>query len=193
MRSTLFPPALTGRRNLFALVLAVLLVAAPGSAWAAGASSDARQPPAPQAPPEQKFTSTVGLYYNIIKADKIADFEKFIARLHAAMAKTENGTRRKQAAGWRVFKSATADPQGNVVYLFWLDPVAADTDYTITKIMVDVFPADEVRPIFDSIKDAFVQQVRFNLDLVANFSAAPPAGMEELDLTKLDLAKKDGK
>ncbi len=184
MRSTLSLPALRGRRNVFALVPAVMLVAATGSAWAAGASSGAQQPPAQQAPPEQKFTSTVGLYYNIIKADKIADFEKFIVRLHAAMAKTENETRRKQAAGWRVFKSATADPQGNVVYLFWLDPVAADTDYTITKIMIDVFPPDEVRPIFDTIKDAFVQQVRFNLDLVANFGAAPLAGMEELDLHK---------
>lgn len=183
MRSTLSLPALTVRRNVFALVLAVLLVAAPGGAWPAGASSDAQQPAAQQAPPAQqppaaqpaptdrKFTSATGMFFNVIKADKVADFEKFIGLLHEALSKTDKEDRKKQAAGWRVFKSTTPDAQGNVVYIFFMDPTA-DVDYTLTRIMVDVFPREEVQKIYESIKDAWVTQSMVNLDLIANFGVA---------------------
>jgi hypothetical protein len=176
MRSTL---------SLFALVLVGILAGAPASAWA----SDPQQPPAQpppaqqtQAPAERKFTASVGMFINVIKADKVGAFEIFVKRLAEAMAKTDKENRRKQAAGWRVFKSTQPDAQGNVVYLFFIDPTV-DADYTITRIMVDVLPREEVTAIFETIKDAWVTQSMLNLDLLANFGA-PPAGMIELQINK---------
>jgi hypothetical protein len=171
-------------RFLFAAMSVAMLTCVP-VAWA----SDAQQPPAQpqpqqqQAPaPERKFTSSVGMFINVIKADKVQAFETFVKRLHEAMAKTDKEDRKKQAAGWRVFKSTQPDAQGNVVYLFLIDPTA-DVDYTITRIMVDVFPREEVNAIYETIKDAWVTQSMLNLDLLANFGAAP-AGMNELNLSK---------
>lgn len=176
-------------RSQFALILAVTLVAAPASVWAGGASEARQQPgqqqPAQQqAPTERKFTTTVGMFFNVIKADKAQAFETFIKRLAEAMAKTDKENRKKQATGWRVFKSTQPDAQGNVVYLFFIDPTV-DADYSIVKIMIDVFPREEVQGIYDTIKDAWVTQSMVNLELIASLGAAP-GGMEALNLNKQD-------
>jgi hypothetical protein len=110
----------------------------------------------------------------VIKADKVPAFEEFIKKLHAALAKTDKENRKSQAAGWKVYKLTTADAQGNSIYLFLIDPTV-DVDYTITRIMVDVFPADEVKAIYETIKDAWVSQNMWDLELLANFAAAPAA------------------
>ena len=76
-------------RFLFAAMPVVMLACVP-HAWA----SNAQQPPAQQQPPQQqapaperKFTSSVGMFINVIKADKVQAFETFVKRLHEAIAK----------------------------------------------------------------------------------------------------------
>lgn len=170
MRSTL---------SMFAVIVAVMLMVAPSRAVASDAQQAAAQQPAapqaaPQPPVERKFSKPTGAFLNVIKADKVQAFEAFIKRLHEALAKTDKENRKSQAAGWRVFKLTTADAQGNSVYLFLIDPTV-DVDYTITRIMVDVFPADEVKAIYETIKDAWVSQNMWDLELLANFGAAPAA------------------
>jgi hypothetical protein len=166
--------------SLFALAVVVMLVAAPLSALAsdapqAAAQQAAPQQAAPQPPAERKFTKQTGAFLNVIKADKVADFEAFIKKLHQALAATDKENRKSQAAGWRVFKLTSNDAQGNSIYLFLIDPTV-DVDYTITRIMVDVFSAEEARAVYETIKDAWVTQNMWDLELIANFGAAPAAG-----------------
>ena len=158
MRST--SPAAGWRRLLTGLVLtlaAIAVSAAPVFAQAAPApAAPAQAAPAQAAPPPQArvFTGDAGIMFNVIKADKTADFEMVIGKLKEAMAKSENPVRKQQAAGWRVYKQAEALPNGNVLYVFLIDPPVKDADYTVSRILAEVFPV-EVQELFKVYSGAF--------------------------------------
>jgi len=90
----------------------------------------------------------------LIKPDKTADFELVLSRLKEALAKSDNPTRQKQAAGWRIFKSEQL-AQGNAVYVMRIDPVVKGEEYDITRLIAEVFPI-EVQDLFVKYKDAFM-------------------------------------
>lgn len=134
----------------------------------------AAQQPAQQQAPTITFTASAGVLIQIVKAEKVADFEKFVGLLHTSLAKSEDETRRKQAAGWRVFKVTQADPSGNQIYLFFVDPTVGGADYTTLKIVYDTLPS-EGQNAFKLLDGAFVQRSLWNLELLADFSKPPAA------------------
>jgi hypothetical protein len=89
----------------------------------------------------------------LIKPDKTADFEFVLNKLKEALQKSEKPERRKQAAGWQVYK-ATQPVQGNVAYIMRIDPVVKDQEYDISRLIAEVFPV-EVQEIFPKYRDAF--------------------------------------
>jgi hypothetical protein len=156
MRSMSMSPAAAWRRLLTGLVftLAALAIAsAPVFAQAAPAApaAPAQAAPAPQA---RVFTGDAGIMFNVIKADKTADFEMVIGKLKEALTKSENPVRKQQAAGWRVFKQTEPLPNGNILYVFFIDPAVKDADYTVSRILAEVFPA-EVQELFKVYSGAF--------------------------------------
>ena len=90
--------------------LAVALV--PAAAFAQ-ATTTAQQPagqtaaPAP-AEPKIPFTTPAGILLVTIKPDKTAVFEEMITKLKAGFGKTTDETLKKQAAGFKVYKSSDA-------------------------------------------------------------------------------------
>ena len=120
--------------------------------WSASAartpaeSVSARQVPVPQsAAPVQTgpstarvFTGDVGMMFNVIKPDRAEDFEKVVARLKDALAASKNPVHKAMANGWRVYKSTEPIAGGNILYVFVLDPVVKDADYSPSKILNDV-------------------------------------------------------
>ena len=90
----------------------------------------------------------------LIKPDKTAEFESVIAKLKESLAKSEKPERKQQLAGWKFFKSPAAGPQGNVVYIFAIDPVIKDQEYDITRLIAEVFPV-EVQEVFAKYKESF--------------------------------------
>ncbi len=130
------------------------------------------QPAQPQAPaqdPGRKFTAPAGLLFNIIKADKAADFEAFVAKLHESLQKSADPARKQQAAGWKVYKMSEPAPGGNIMYVYFIDPAVTGADYTATRIIAETLPS-EAQAIYEKIKDAFAGQSLANLTLVADFS-----------------------
>jgi hypothetical protein len=123
----------------------------------AGASMAAAQEPAaaPAQPaaPVLPLEGDAAILTILIKPDKTADFEQVLAKVKEALQKSENPQRKQQAAGWKVFKS-TQQAQGNVVYIFMIDPVVKGAEYDISRIINDVFPT-EVQAIFELYKNAF--------------------------------------
>ena len=115
-----------------------------------------------------------------IKPDKTADFESVMAKLHEALTKTDKPERKQQAAGWKIYKSTEPGPGGNVFYVAVINPTLKGADYTVAKILYEVFPT-EVQAIFPTYRDSFAAgQNRMNLSLVQDFGAAahaanPPA------------------
>ncbi len=159
-----------GRRSVLIgsiLALAVLAVSVTSV-------SAQQQPPAAAAAPAQTpaarvFSSDAGLMFNIIKADKVADFEMVIAKLREALLKSENPVRKQQAAGWKVFKQVEPGPNGNVLYIFVIQPAVKDADYTASKILQEGFPA-EVQELFKAYSGSFVGLSMSNLTLIADMS-----------------------
>lgn len=160
-------------RLTLALVLAV-----PAAAFAqqpqqqppAQPSAQGQQPAQQAAPqdPGRKFTAPAGFLFNIIKPEKAADFEAFLTKLHEALQKSQDATRKQQAAGWKVYKMAEP-ANGNIMYIYFIDPTVPGADYTATKIIAETLPS-EAQAIYEKIKDAFAGQSLANLTLVADFS-----------------------
>jgi hypothetical protein len=111
-------------------------------------------PPAPAHPPSARlFAAPAGIIFNRIKPDKAAEFEQVLAKLRSALTTSRDPIRKKQGAGWKMYKAA-APFEGNVLYVFVIDPVVADADYSISRILAEAFPA-EVQDLYGKFRDAY--------------------------------------
>ena len=129
----------------------------------------AQQPQA--APTTRVFGSDAGMVLNFIKADKTADFEAVVAKLKEALQKSEKPERKQQAASWKVFKSPEPAAGGNALYVFIIDPSVKGADYTVSNILAESFPADQVNTLYKQYAEAYAQGQNFvNLALVADLS-----------------------
>jgi hypothetical protein len=113
-------------------------------AQAAPAQQAPAAAPAPQA---RVFTGDVGLMFNQIKPDKTADFEMIVGKLKEALAKSDDPVHKQMAQGWRVIKNPEPIQGGNYLYVFLIDPVVKDADYTVSRVLAKAFPA-EVQELF---------------------------------------------
>jgi hypothetical protein len=138
-------------------------------------------PAAPQAPAQNPFVfgGETAMLTFLIKPDKVADFEKVMAKLHEALANSDKPERKQQAASWKLYKAAEPGPNGNVIYYHIIAPVLKGADYAPSKIIAEVFPS-EAQQLFLLYRDAFAGLVRNELTLVRDLSTpaprtAPPA------------------
>ena len=171
-----------GRRHIMVgtLVTGLLLVSQSAFAQAPAPQPDPAAPaqPAPAAPaqpaaaPGLTFDGDAGLLFMQIKPDKTADFESVMVKLNEALTKTDKPERKQQAAGWKIYKSKEPGANGNVLYVAIINPTLKGADYTVAKILYEVFPT-EVQTIFPTYRDSFAAGLsRTNLSLVQDFSAA---------------------
>jgi hypothetical protein len=170
MLSTWTSAAAGWRRIAIALVVTVVAVlASVGIANAQAAPQAPAAAPAQAAAPQARvFTGDVGIMFNVIKPDKTADFEMVIGKLKEALAKSEDPVHKQMAAGWRVIKNPEPIQGGNYLYAFLVDPVVKDADYTVSRILAKVFPA-EVQELFKVYSACFAGGVTLqNYTTVAN-------------------------
>ena len=136
----------------------------------------AQQPPqqqpaqqAQQAAPARVFASDAGMVLNFIKPDKTTDFEAVIGKLKEALAKSQKPERQQQAKSWRVFKSPDPAAGGNVLYVFIIDPSVKGADYTVSTILAEGFPPEEVADLYKQYAGAYASGQNFvNLTLVSD-------------------------
>jgi len=129
------------------------------------AAAPAQAAPAPQA---RVFTGDVGLMFNVIKPDKTADFEMVIGKLKEALAKSDDPVHKQMAQGWRVIKNPEPIQGGNYLYVFLVDPVVKDADYTVSRVLAKAFPA-EVQELFKVYSACFAGGVTLqNYNTVAS-------------------------
>jgi len=112
--------------------------------------SPAQQPPAvprPESPATPAavssariFTAPAGIILNAVRPERVADFEKLIGYLQAALATSSDTTVRAQAEGWRVLKASETGPNGVVLYVFLFDPTVAGADYGLGRILAAAYP-----------------------------------------------------
>jgi|GEM_PF-1849686 len=189
MREVQFRWALGRRQVVTGVLVAAGLTVAPHVALAQAAPAEpaqtpqqpAAQQPAQAQQPGLTFDADAGLIFMTIKPDKTADFENVMSKLREALSKTDKPERKQQAQGWKLYKSADPGPNGNVLYVAVIDPVLKGADYTVAKILYEVFPT-EVQQLFPQYRDAFAAGInKVNLNLVQNYggpagAAAAPSG-----------------
>ena len=136
-------------------------------------SAFAQTPPA--APAQQAtlaksaytFSGDAAITINVIKADKTADFEMIVGKLREALLKSTKPERAQQAASWNVYKAAETGLSGSTIYVFLIDPIVEDSDYTPSTILSEGFP-QEVRPLYKALSESYVSQTILNLTLVSD-------------------------
>ncbi|MCU0249097.1 MAG: hypothetical protein MUE61_02725 [Vicinamibacterales bacterium] len=138
--------AVLRRIGIALMLIAVVVLTSSGLAYAQAAPA-AQAPAAAPAPQARVFTGDVGLMFNIIKPDKTADFEMVVGKLKEALAKSDDPVHKQMAQGWRVLKNPEPIQGGNYLYVFLVDPVVKDADYTVSRVLAKAFPA-EVQELF---------------------------------------------
>lgn len=123
--------------------------------------------------PAGTFTAPAGLILSYIKSANSADFERVMSRLGAALASSEDEQRRELVAGWRVYRSREPGPDGEVLYVWLIDPAVAGADYAVPELLGEELP-DESQALFDAFSEAFGSgQALINLEPV-NIGPDPP-------------------
>lgn len=156
------------RRSFVMSTLACVLALAPAVVFA---QDPAAAPAAKPAEPKVPFTTPAGVLLVQIKPDQTAVFEEMAAKIQAGLAKTEDATLKQQAAGLKIYKST--EPFGqNALYVVFVDPTVANSDYDLFAILHKTMTDEEKRaPDFEKTWKRYVD--------------AFAAGMSRLSLTPL--------
>ncbi len=173
------------------ILFTIVLTGAPVSAFAQPPAADTPAVPAVEAPAAQSVTTVppvpaalpmagpTGMVLHAIKADRTAEFEAVMSRLHELLAASGNDVRRQQGRGWRVYRQATPLPDGSVLYISFLDPVVANAEYDVPRLLAEAAP-DEALALYEQFRDAHVQPAvqASNLTLTIPAPAATPASVQ---------------
>ena len=129
----------------YAAGMMLLLMALPAAAQqssSAPAAQAAAAPPQPSSASSatRTFSAPVGMLLNAVRPERVADFEKLLGYLQAALAVSPDATVRAQAQGWRMLKASEPGPNGSVLYVFVLDPAVPGADYGLGRILADAYP-----------------------------------------------------
>lgn len=171
-------------RSFVTSAFALAVVLAPAAAFAqatttgttSGTATTTQQQPAaaqPAAPaaPKVPFETPAGILLVQIKKDKTADFEEMVGKLKAGFAKTQDETLKKQAAGFKVYKSS--EPFGpNALYVVMLEPTVPASEYELFNMLLRTMTPEEQRA--EGVKEMWDR-----------YAAAFAAGLSKLSLTPL--------
>ena len=124
---------------------------APGTAQQPTPPAPTPVVPAPVVPPvplgARTFTAPTGVIFNVVRPERVVDFEMVIGYLQSALEKSTNARVREQARGWRMFKATEPGPNGMVLYVFLMDPAVSGADYALGPILSDAYP-DQIEQIW---------------------------------------------
>ena len=135
-------------KSVLAATGLVLLAGAPAAAAQAPAAAPQAAPPPPAAPAARTFTAPVGLLFNTVRPDRVADFERVIGYLQTALEKSSDPKDREQAKGWRIFRAAEPGPGNTVLYVFVLDPTVPGADYGLGRILAEAYDTAQLQEIW---------------------------------------------
>jgi hypothetical protein len=127
---------------------------------------------AQNAPQKTTYTGDVVLAAYVVNAGKEADYEKVIATLKDALAKSPKPEAKQQLAGWKVIKNSANQPDGSPLYLHIITPVVKDADYSITNLVYEVVKDPKEQMDFFNLYNGALQKPLFVIQgpITADFS-----------------------
>ena len=100
----------------------------------------------------------------LVKPDLVKNFEETLTVLGRAVGSSPDLQRRRQGAGWKVFKGAER-VNGSAIYVMSLDPVVRHTEYDPIRLIQEAYP-NQIQQIFQRYREAFVGQSVLRLSRV---------------------------
>ena len=123
--------------------------------------------------PAGTFEAPAGLILSYVKGEGSGDFERVMATLGEALAGSEDEERRELLSGWRLYRAREPGPEGEVLYVWLIDPAVAGADYAIPQLLGEALP-HESQELFDAFSAAFGSgQALINLEPVEIVPASP--------------------
>lgn len=119
------------------------------------------------------FETGVGLLLVPVKAAATADYEALIRELQAALAASSDPDRRRQAAGWRVFKAVEADAKGQALYVHLVSPALPAVDYRPSAVLDDLLDGAPEALLVRYREAHAGPPSRLSLDEIANMALEP--------------------
>jgi hypothetical protein len=116
---------------------------------------------AQNAPQKTTYTGDVVIAAYVVNAGKEADYDKVIATLKDALAKSPKPEAKQQLAGWKVIKNSANQPDGSPLYLHIITPVVKDADYSITNLVYEVVTDPTARTDFFNLYKGALKQPLF--------------------------------
>ena len=141
-------------RRLSGMVLAGAMLMLPAFSLSGHAQDAAAQPQAAAAPPKTTYTGDAVIVMYAANPGKDADYEKVIATLMGALAKSSAPEAKQQLAGWKVVKSEKPLTNDGSTYIHIISPVVKGADYSIVNIVYASSTDDEKRAFYDLYKGA---------------------------------------
>lgn len=125
-----------------------------------------------QAQDKFSFDGEIALWSVGIKPNETAAYERVLAKLKDALMKSAKPESKRMAAGWKVMKGIVNPQSGDVIYTHVIYPVVPGADYTITRIIYDVFTdPTEQKQVYDWYRGALGANLGANVGrIVADFS-----------------------
>jgi hypothetical protein len=108
----------------------------------------------------------------VVNAGKEADYEKVMATLKDALAKSARPEAKQQLAGWKVIKNSANQPDGSPLYLHIISPVVKDADYSIGNIVYEVLKDPKEQTDFFNLYKGALQKPLFVIQgpMVSDFA-----------------------
>jgi len=124
-------------------------------------------------PANSAFAGDAGLILVAIKPASAVDYETVIRALQGALVEDTDASRKAAAKGWRVFKAASPDAKGNVLYIHVMLPAVPGFDYR-PSLLVDTLVKDLAPEMLTRYQDAFAgAPSKLDLSELANMTIAP--------------------
>jgi hypothetical protein len=141
-------------RRLSGMVLAGAMLTLPAFSLTGHAQEAAAQPQAAAAPPKTTYTGDTAIVMYAINPGKEADYEKVIATLRGALAKSTAPEAKQQLAGWKVLRSEKPLTPDGTTYIHIISPVVKGADYNIVQIVYAASTDDEKLAFYNLYKGA---------------------------------------
>jgi hypothetical protein len=153
---------------------------------AASGAAASHEPAAPASPqstttrqaataPTWSLSTEAGLIFVGVRADAVTAFEAGLAAAHEVLAASQKTVRQSQRAGWRVYRQTDTWRTGMVLYLFVIQPVVRDVNYSLSALLLEGLPNDAI------IQPAYVaslsgEQTVLACSIAADFGKAAAGG-----------------
>jgi hypothetical protein len=80
-----------------------------------------------------------------VKPEQTGTFEEMMGKLKSGLAASSDPALKAQASSWHYYKATEGGPGGTVMYVVFIDPAQAGTEYQFLEVIAKTLTDDQKR------------------------------------------------